>query len=111
MNKKLLTVFIEFLILFNLAFCLYIDILYIKAWIAGIHILNVTCLLSLLGTATCIVAIILIAIKDFPVFKPLVDKLNARKEKHAQAKAERAEEAKQAKIQALEEELNQLKNN
>ena len=34
-----------------------------------------------------------------------------RKNAKAQAKAERAEEAKQAKIQALEDELNQLKNN
>ena len=38
------------------------------------------------------------------------DKFTARKQKRAQAKAERAEEAKQAKIQALEAELQELKN-
>lgn len=56
-----------------------------------------------------VAAIILIAIKDFPIFKPIVDKFTAHKEKCAQAKAERAEEAKQAKIQALEAQLEELK--
>lgn len=54
-------------------------------------------------------AIIMLAIKDFPVFKPLVDKLNERKQKHAQAKAERADRAKQAKIAELEQQLEELK--
>ena len=54
-------------------------------------------------------AIILIAIKDFPVFKPLLDKLNARKQKRAQEKAVRAEADKQAKIAALEAQLQELK--
>ena len=39
-----------------------------------------------------------------------MQKANQRNEKRVQAKAERTEEAKQAKIQALEAELEDLKN-
>ena len=53
--------------------------------------------------------IILITLKDLPVFKPLLDKLNARKQKRAQAKAERAQADKQAKIAELEAQLQELK--
>ncbi len=65
---------------------------------------------TLVATIADLVAIILIAIKDFPVFKPLLDKLAANKERRTQAKAERAEADKQAKIKALEAELEELKN-
>lgn len=50
-----------------------------------------------------------LAVKEFSVFKPIVDKLTERKQKHAQAKAERAEETKQAKIAELESQLEELK--
>lgn len=52
--------------------------------------------------------VMFIPIKEF-IFKPLLDKLNERKQKHAQAKAERAEETKQAKIAELEQQLEELK--
>ncbi len=109
--KKLFTILIELLLLFNLAVCLYTDIQYIRGWVLIGYSYNTLALLSFIGSVTCLTAIVLIAIKDFPVFKPLADKLTARKEKHAQAKAERAEEAKQAKIQAIEAKLEELKNN
>lgn len=56
-----------------------------------------------------IMLIILTVIKDFPVFKPLLDKHNARKQQRTQAKAERAEENKQKRIKQLEYELEELK--
>lgn len=68
--------------------------------------------LTSFATLSCIatfVAIVLIAIKDFLIFKPLVDKVTARKQARAQTKAEKAQAAKQAKIEALEAELEELK--
>lgn len=107
--KKIFAILIELFLLFNLAVCLYSDIIYVRGcvWIGFYY--NTFALLNFLGTVTCIAAIVLTAINNFEIFQPLRDKLNARKEKHAQAKAERAEEAKQAKIQALEAELEELK--
>lgn len=55
---------------------------------------------------TTIAAITLIALKDF---KPLANRLQARKEKRNQAKAERAIANKQAKIENLEKQLEELK--
>lgn len=70
-------------------------------------------ILSLLATLGTLVALIFVAIKDFPVFKPLIDKFNAkraaRKEQRAAVKAEQAEEAKQARIEQLQAELDELK--
>lgn len=69
---------------------------------------------SIFATMACVatfILIILIALKDLPVFKPLADKLTAHKEKRTQAKAERAEADKQARITALENELEELKKN
>lgn len=66
----------------------------------------------LLITITIIAIMIsmgLVAIKDFPCFKPLADKLQARKEKRTQAKAERADAGKQARIAQLQAELEELK--
>lgn len=68
--------------------------------------------LAIFATVACLTTlfvIILIAIKDFPVFQPLVDKLNARKEARNIAKVEKAEQAKQNKIEALEKQLEELK--
>ena len=65
--------------------------------------------LSLAGIA----AMVLIAIKDFPVFKPLAEKLQAklqaRRQINVQAKADRAEANKQARIEQLQAELDELK--
>lgn len=68
---------------------------------------------ALFGCLFTLITIILIAIKDFPCFKPLLDKLNAhkqaRKEKRTQAKAECAEAEKQQRIEQLQAELEELK--
>lgn len=70
-------------------------------------------ILALLASLSTLVAMIIIAIKDFPFFKPLVDKFNAkraaRKEQRAAVKAEQAEAAKQARIEQLQAELDELK--
>lgn len=54
-------------------------------------------------------AMVIIAIKDFPVFKPLVDKFKAHKEQRDAAKAKQAEIAKQERINELQAELDELK--
>ena len=70
-------------------------------------------ILALLASLATLAAIIIIAIKDFPVFKPLVDKFNAKraayKEQREAVKAEQAEAAKQARIEQLQAELDELK--
>ena len=70
-------------------------------------------ILALLASLSTLVAMVLIAIKDFPVFKPLVDKFNAKraayKEQREAIKAEQAEVAKQARIEQLQAELDELK--
>ncbi|WP_438846879.1 hypothetical protein [Anaerocaecibacter muris] len=69
-------------------------------------------ILSLLAAIATLTAMIIIAIKDFPVFKPLTDKLAdkraARKEARSQAKAEQAAIAKQDRIDQLKAELDEL---
>ncbi|MCM1368657.1 MAG: hypothetical protein NC184_07620 [Roseburia sp.] len=56
---------------------------------------------------------IIIAVKEFPCFKPLIDKLAAkradRKAARTQAKAEQAETAKRERIDKLTAELEELK--
>lgn len=60
-----------------------------------------------------IAAMTLIAVKKFPVFKPLKDKIAtrhvARKETRTAAKAAKAEAEKQKRIEELEAELHSLK--
>lgn len=68
---------------------------------------------TFLATIADLVAIILIAIKDFPVFKPLVDKYSAwttarKAAKHAKSE-KAANEKKQQRIADLEKALNELK--
>ena len=67
---------------------------------------------TLLAAIATLTAMIIIAIKDFPVFKPLTDKLAdkraARKEARSQAKAEQAAIAKQERIDQLKAELDEL---
>lgn len=62
-----------------------------------------------IASVATLAAIILIATKDLPILKHISDKLAVRKEKRTQAKAERAQANKQAKIQALEQQLEELK--
>lgn len=65
----------------------------------------------LLAAAATLASIVIIAIKDFPCFKPLLDKLHAKREAHAVAKAEKAEADKQARIERLQSELDELNKN
>ncbi len=70
-------------------------------------------ILALVAAIATLAAMIIIAIKDFPVFKPLVDKFNAKRAAHKQAsdaaKAEKAEADKKARIEKLTAELEELK--
>ncbi len=112
-------VLIEVLLLFALAVLIAVGAKYISmsvvsfdtaSWIStdasdfikyGVEYLTYG-LLALLAAAADIVAMVLIALKEFPVFKPFIDKRRARK-------AERKEADRQARIEALESELEELK--
>ncbi len=67
---------------------------------------------TLLAALAILAVMIIITIKDFPVFKPLTDKLAdkraARKEARSQAKAKQAAIAKQERIDQLKAELDEL---
>lgn len=69
--------------------------------------------LALLAALATLAVMSITAIKDFPVFKPLVDKFNAKRAAHKEQreaiKAEQAEAAKQARIEQLQAELDELK--
>lgn len=54
-------------------------------------------------------AMILIAIKEFKVFQPIIDRHNARKSERTAAKQAKAEADKQKEIAELEAKLNELK--
>ncbi len=64
---------------------------------------------ALLAALATLAAMVLIALKDFPVFKPLLDKLAAKRDARKQAKAEKAAADKQARIERLQSELDALK--
>lgn len=64
---------------------------------------------ALLAALATLAAMILIALKDFPVFKPMLDKLAAKRDMRKQAKAEKAVADKQARIERLQSELDELK--
>ena len=70
---------------------------------------------NLLAAIADIVVIVLVALKEFPVFKPLIDKYKAHKQhrKHEKAKAEaiQAEEYRKSRIEQLQAELEELKKN
>ncbi len=70
-------------------------------------------ILALVAALCDIAAMVLIALHNFPCFKPLIDKLAAKraaqKQATATAKAEKAEADKQARIEQLTAELNELK--
>lgn len=65
--------------------------------------------LSLIAAFATLAAMVLIALKDFPVFKPMLDKLTAKRADRKQAKAEKAAADKQARIERLQSELDELK--
>lgn len=70
---------------------------------------------SLFAAVADIVVIVLVALKEFPVFKPLIDKHKARKlqRKLEKTKAEaiQAEEYRKSRIEQLQAELEDLKKN
>lgn len=64
---------------------------------------------ALFAAVADLAAMVIIAIKDFPVFKPLVDKLNAKRAARKEQRAEQAAIAKQDRIEKLQAELDELK--
>ena len=64
---------------------------------------------SLFAAVVDLIAMAIIAIKDFPVFKPLVDMLNAKRAARKEQRAEQAAIAKQDRIAKLQAELDELK--
>lgn len=110
------TIIIEIILLFNMCLSAFFAIKFIQGifqynvnWSTSYYITMTT--LYLLSFVSLLAVFIIVAIKDFPVFKPLLDKHNARKQKRAQTKAERAEIEKQKRIEQLETELEELKKN
>ncbi len=77
--------------------------------LAGAYHYLIRGILALVAAVVVIAVMIIIAIKDFPCFQPLVDKYKERKEKRAAEKAERTEAAKQERIEQLQAELDELK--
>ncbi|MCH5162891.1 MAG: hypothetical protein J1G38_05325 [Clostridiales bacterium] len=63
---------------------------------------------SILAALAALAIMIIIAIKDFPVVKQYINNLKA---KRAVAKSEKAEADKQARIEKLQAELDELKKN
>ncbi len=68
---------------------------------------------ALIAALATLAAMVLIALKDFPVFKPLLEKhaakRTARKQANEVAKAEKAAADKQERIERLQSELDALK--
>lgn len=67
-------------------------------------------ILAIIANLLNITLIVVTLIKDFPVFKPLADKLAAKRAAREEQRAEQAVVAKQAKIDKLQTELDKLKN-
>ena len=63
----------------------------------------------LIAAIADIVVMVVIAIKEFPIFKSLKNKFKIRQEQRAAAKAEQAKIAKQQRIEKLQAELDELK--
>lgn len=63
----------------------------------------------IISTITTFIVMVIIALKDFPVFKPMLDKLSAKRDARKQAKAAKAVADKQARIERLQSELDALK--
>ena len=62
-----------------------------------------------INTIAAMSAIVLIAIKEFPVFKQLTDKWKLHRQARLQAKVAKSEANKQKRIEKLEAELKDLK--
>lgn len=66
-------------------------------------------IISFLAMIADIAVLSIIAIQNFKVFQPLIDKHNARKQERAAARQAKEEERKQKRIESLETELQELK--
>lgn len=64
---------------------------------------------SFLAAIADIAVMVLIAIKEFKVFQPLIDKHNARKQERAAARTAKAESEKRKRIEQLQAELEELR--
>lgn len=63
----------------------------------------------ILATLTILASMLLVALLNLSIFQPLRDKLAARKQARKEIKVQKAEANKQARIEALQNELDQLK--
>lgn len=66
-------------------------------------------IVAVLANLLNIAVIITIAITNFPVFKPLVDKRNAKRVAHKEQRTKHAQTIKQQRIEKLQAELDKLK--
>lgn len=81
----------------------------------SIHTYTIYGSLTIISSVFILLTIILIAVKDFPVFKPITDKIKVKLDKNkatrAEQKALKAEAQKQTQIERLEKKLEELKKN
>lgn len=84
---------------------IYIGI-YDPQFLKGAYICLFYCIIISLGTIADIAAIVLVALNEYPAFKPLIDKL---KGKLKFSKKERKQAKKQTRIEKLQDELDELK--
>ena len=117
------TIVIEILLLFATVVLLTLGIWCIKVSILNFKILHklpksdliniyrylIFGICGILAALATLAAMILVALKDFPVFKPMLDKLSAKRDARKQAKAAKAVADKQARIERLQSELDALK--
>lgn len=81
----------------------------IETWKNNLQNYYIYAIFTTIASLLDVLIIILVIIKDFPVFKLLHEKTNERKKQRVQAKTETAEANKQRKIMALEAQLEELK--
>lgn len=67
-------------------------------------------IVSFILSAGIIASILIIAIQNFKVFRPLLDKINIRQQARIERREAKAQEDKQKRIDGLQAELDTLKN-
>lgn len=118
------TIMVEILLLFTFVVVLTLGIWCLKAGIMNFNALHnyqeqelakyaymylIFGICGILAALATLTVMVIIALKDFPVFKPMLDKLTAKRADRKQAKAEKAAADKQARIERLQSELDALK--
>ena len=85
----------------------------IEAQKANINTSLIYSVIAIIAALCDLAVMVITAIKDFPVFKPLVNKFTAKRAAHKEQreaiKAEQAEAAKQARIEQLQAVIDELK--